>query len=271
MTSTVAPTLYRVLSPPDSLGGKLVAVFAEAAGDLQARAAAAGAPLSVFMEAADVGNVTLRVFTPTREKGGSESGALAALAFLQARGDLLDVVDVTVGGEVLPAQLCGGEWLLRQGDVRVTQAPALDLSALGIQAEKVQIASAGRLNLVVEVADGAALEAFDPDAEAMATVNRASSTTGLILHAPGGPDRAGVSFRAFGPLRGFLEDAASSHMFACLVGALGAGGHLPANVNMLRGAQRMPGQPSRLTAQFKATLNGAADLWIGGRAERLDL
>jgi predicted PhzF superfamily epimerase YddE/YHI9 len=174
-----------------------------------------------------------------------------------------------MGGEVMPAQLCGGEWLLRQGDVRVTAAPAVDLCALGIQAGKVQLASVGRPNLVVEVADGAALEAFDPDAEAIAALNRASSTTGLILHAPGGPDRAGVSFRAFGPLRGFLEDAASSTMFACLVGALGAEGQLPANVNMLRGAQRMPGNPSRLTAQFTATPDGAEDVWVGGRAERL--
>lgn len=71
--------------------------------------------------------VALRVFTPTREKGSSDSGALAALAFLQSQGTLLDVVDVTMGGEVFPAQLCGGEWLLRQGDVTVREVEA-DLS-----------------------------------------------------------------------------------------------------------------------------------------------
>lgn len=269
MTSAVAPALYRVLSPPRSEGGKTVAVFTSASGDLQAMAAAAGAPLSVFVEAADMTGVLLRVFTPTQEKGSSDSGALAALACLQTQGGLLDVMDVRMGGEVTPAQLCGGEWLLRQGDVRVTQAPAADLSPLGLEVRSVQVASAGRPNLVVEVADLAALEAFMPHAEAVAAVNRATGTTGLVLHAPGGPDRAEVSFRAFGPLRGFLEDGASSNMFACLVGVLGAGGRLPTDTNMLRGAQRRPGAPSRLTAQFTAAPDGAADVWVGGRAERL--
>ncbi|GAA5531691.1 PhzF family phenazine biosynthesis protein [Deinococcus aluminii] len=269
MTSAIAPALYRVLSPPRSEGGKTVAVFFDANGDLQGRAAIAEAPLSVFVEASDVGSVTLRVFMPTKEKGSSDSGALAALAFLQAQGGLLDVVDVRMGAEVLPAQLCGGEWLLRQGDVKVTEAPAVDLSPIGIEARSIQVASAGRPNLVVEVADFTALEAFQADAEAIAAVNRATGTTGLVLYAPGGPDRAEVSFRAFGPLKGFLEDGASSNMFACLVGTLGAQGRLPTDTNMLRGAQRRPGAPSRLTAQFTAVPDGAADVWVGGRAERL--
>ncbi|MEW6421495.1 MAG: PhzF family phenazine biosynthesis protein, partial [Deinococcota bacterium] len=80
---------------------------------------------------------------------------------------------------------------------------------------------------------------------------------------------AEVSFRAFGPLKGFLEDAASSNMFACLVGVLGAEGRLPSDTNMLRGAQRMPGTPSRLTAQFTVGADGVADVWVGGRAERV--
>lgn len=269
MTAAIAPALYRVLSPPRSEGGKAVAVFADAAGDLQARAAAAGAPLSVFVEAVDVGGVSLRVFTPTQEKGSSDSGALAALAFLQARSELLDVVEVQMGGEIMPAQLCGGEWLLRQGDVGVTEVPALDLSPLGLGVRSVQIASASRPNLVIEVADLGALEAFSPDAEGIAAVNRATGTTGLVLYTPGGPDRAEVSFRAFGPLKGFLEDGASSNMFACLVGVLGAQGRLPTDLKMLRGAQRMPGAPARLTAQFTPAANGAADVWVGGRAERV--
>ncbi|EYB68417.1 hypothetical protein DEIPH_ctg024orf0027 [Deinococcus phoenicis] len=269
MTSATSPALYRVLSPPRSAGGKAVAVFPDASGDLQARAAASGAPLSVFVEVADLSGATLRVFTPGQEKQGSDSGALAALAFLQAQGGLLDVVDVRMGGEVVPAQLCGGEWLLRQGDVRAAEAPRVDLSALRVTAKSVQVASAGRPNLVVEVTDLAVLDAFTPDAQAVEAVNRATGTTGLILFTPGGPDRAEVSFRAFGPLKGFLEDGASSHMLACLVGALGAEARLPPDTNMLRGAQRKPGTPSRLTVQFTPTPGGAADLWVGGRAERL--
>ena len=122
---TDAPARYRVFSPARLPGGKLVSVFSGAEGDLQARAAAAGTPLSVFVQDVNVSDVVLRVFTPTREKGESDSGAVAALASLSGRGELLDVADVQMGGDTTPAQLCGGEWLLRQGDVTV-QAVATD-------------------------------------------------------------------------------------------------------------------------------------------------
>ncbi|WP_102125158.1 PhzF family phenazine biosynthesis protein [Deinococcus planocerae] len=268
MTVTSAPALYRVLSPPGSEGGRTVAVFSDASDNLQTRATSSGAPLSVFVGAADVAGVSLRVFTPDKEKGTSDSGALAALAFLQPRGVLLDVVDVTMGGEVMPAQLCGGEWLLRQGDVTAREVET-DFSSLGVTGKTAWVASAGRPNLVMEVADAAALEGFTPDADAISSLNRETDTTGLILFTMGGPNRADVSFRAFGPLKGFLEDGASSHMFACLVGVLGGTGRLPTTTNMIRGAQRMPGAPSRLTAQFTPAPDGAADVWVGGRAERV--
>lgn len=268
MTSTETFAHYRVLSPPGSEGGKSVAVCPDASGDLQTLAGGSGAPLSVFVESADVSGVSLRVFTPTKEKGDSDSGALAALAFLQPQGVLLDVVDVTMGGEILPAQLCGGEWLLRQGDVTAREVEA-DLSPLGLTGGTAWVASAGRPNLVVEVEDAAALEGFMPDADAISVLNRATDTTGLVLFTLGGPNRADVSFRAFGPLKGFVEDGASSNMFACLVGVLGALGRLPTTTNMIRGAQRMPGAPSRLTAQFTPAQGGAADVWVGGRAERV--
>lgn len=248
-------------------GVKSVAVFPTTSDHLQAQATQANALLSVFIESADVSGVSLRVFTPTREKGGSDSGALAALAFLQSQGTLLDVADVTMGGEAMPAQLCGGEWLLKQGDV-TARAVEADLSPLGFSSEGAWVASVSRPNLVVEIADLGTLDAFMPDADAISEVNRATDTTGLVLFTPGGEGRADVSFRAFGPLKGFLEDGASSNMFACLVGVLGVTGRLPTGTNMLRGAQRMPGVPSRLTAQFTPSSDGAADVWVGGRAER---
>ncbi|MCD0176846.1 hypothetical protein IHN32_12930, partial [Deinococcus sp. 14RED07] len=62
------PDLHRVFAAPDGSGGKQVAVFLEG-GNEQARAAASGAPLSVFVQAADPTGLRLRVFTPTREKG----------------------------------------------------------------------------------------------------------------------------------------------------------------------------------------------------------
>ena len=149
----LSPLSYRVYAAPRTEGGKLVSVFVSAEGDLQIQASTAGTPLSVFIEKLDDSGAHLRVFTPTRDKGDSDSAAIAALHHLHAAGKIPDVSSVWMGGQEYPAQLCGGEWLLRQGDVRVTGAPEADLGPLGIQADHLQIASAGRPNLVVGRAD----------------------------------------------------------------------------------------------------------------------
>jgi len=272
---TDLPARYRVLSPARVPGGKPVAVFPDASGDLQARAAAAGTPLSVFVQRADVSDVVLRVFTPEREKGDSDSGALAALEYLSGRSDLLDVADVQMGSESTPAQLCGGEWLLRQGDPEVRETDVAGLT------ERLNVGTVGaahtagisRPNLAVELGSLDALQSAAPDPEAVRALGIATDTTGLLLYVQGGVPELGhaaVSFRAFGPLRGFTEDAASSNMFACLVGVLGARGLLPEDTNLLRGLQLKPGQPARLSAQFEVRPGGAVGVWVGGSAAPLE-
>ena len=270
------PARYRVFSPARLPGGKLVSVFPGAEGNLQARAAAAGTPLSVFVQNVNVSDVVLRVFTPTREKGESDSGAVAALACLSGRGELLDVADVQMRGDTTPAQLCGGEWLLRQGDPVVRERSAegvaeqLGLGSIG----HVHTAQIARPNLAVELGSLEALQTIAPDPEAVKALGQATDTSGLILYVQGGVPALGhaaVSFRAFGPLRGFDEDAASSNMFACLVGVLGARGLLPEDAGLLRGLQLKPGQPARLSAQYVTQTaaegpGGASDLWVGGSA-----
>ncbi|MFC3834480.1 MULTISPECIES: PhzF family phenazine biosynthesis protein [Deinococcus] len=259
--------LYRTFSPTGSDGGKRVTVFPETAGDLQARASVAGAPLSVFVEGGDATTLSLRVFTPAREKGSSDSAAVAALTWWAATQPVSDLMTVSMGGETQDAQLCGGEWLLRQGTVMVAEVES-DLSALGLGARRAWTARTERPNFVVDVPDLAALDTFNVDEAAISAVNRATGTTGLIVFTAGGPNRADVSFRAFGPLKGFLEDAASSNMLACLVGVLGHLNRLPADTNLLRAAQRMPGTPAQLSAQFEQTGQGM-DVWVGGRATPL--
>ena len=209
----------------------------------QARAAGAGTPLSVFVEPLPDGAVRVDSFTPTAHKGSSDSGAVAALAFLQAHQGLPDALDVqSAGGESVSAQLCGGEWLLLQGDVSVTPLEGdRALSPAGLGGARAWVTSAGRANLAVQMDSLAALEAFMPDPARIEALNAATGTTGLIVFTPGGPEgadrRADVSFRAFGPLRGFPEDAASSNMFACLVGVLCAAELLSPDVNVLGGGE----------------------------------
>ena len=206
----------------------------------------------------------VRVFTPEREKGESDSASIAALTF--AQGGLLDMTEVHSGEAATPAQLCGGEWLLSQGRVGVQESRLPDsLNWPGTGA--VHVASTGRPNLLVELPDLGTLERFVPEAGAIGDLGRATHTTGLILYTtaplPTGQGRADVCFRAFGPLRDFLEDAASSNMFACLTGVLGQRALLPAGSNMIRGAQRQPGAPSRLTAQYGRP---GEPVWVGGSA-----
>ena len=231
-------------------------------------AAQAGTPLSVFIERLDDHGAHLRVFTPTRDKGDSDSAAIAALSHLYAAGKIHDIASVWMSGEEYPAQLCGSEWLLRQGDVSVLDAPDADFGPLAIQPRHVQIATTGRPNLVVSVPSLDALTHFQPDAGAITQLGRETNTTGLILYTLEA-ERADVAFRAFGPLKGFTEDAASSNMFACLVGALSMRGALPENEPLVRGLQMMPGVPSRLSAQYAPQPGGASDVWVGGAARRL--
>lgn len=267
------PHIFDVFPPRGQPGGKRVAVFdgspADPTEQLQARSAAAGVPLSVFVQAAAPGAVHLRVFTPTREKGESDSASIAALNWAQ---DSLgaDFAEVTTGMVSTPAQLCGGEWLLQQGVVDV-QEVEVDVSSLRLaEVGAIHTASTARPNLVMELPTLEALDAFHADADTISSVNTSTGTTGLVLytiHAPAqGPQRrADVSFRCFGPLKGFLEDAASSNMFACLTGVLNARGQLDPEGSLIRGAQRRPGQPATLTAQY-GTVQEA--VWVGGQAVR---
>ena len=91
----MTPLPYRVYAAPRTEGGKLVSVFPSADGDLQALAASAGTPLSVFVQYFNVEDVVLKVFTPEREKGESDSAALAALHHLFAAGQIPDVSRVS--------------------------------------------------------------------------------------------------------------------------------------------------------------------------------
>ncbi|MFC4425762.1 PhzF family phenazine biosynthesis protein [Deinococcus navajonensis] len=272
LADEVQPARYRVFAPPlsGSVGGKQIAVR-PASGDPATVASQSGAPLTAFVQSVESGRVSLSLWTPTREKGASDSGAIAALAALQAQ--LPDALDVDMGGETQAAQLCGEEWLLLQGDARARPIDA-DLSALGLGGCPVWVTDAGRPNLAVQLPSLEALLAFLPGDEAITGVNRATATTGLLLFVPVGAPafgmaRADVSFRAFGPLKGFLEDAASSNMFASLCGVLAVAGLLPEGADQIRGAQLMPGSPARLTAQFMPVPHGAAGVWVGGRAVRV--
>ena len=255
-----------------------MALFPQADGlgtaEMQRLAASSGAPLSVFVIGLEAGTVTLRTFTPTREKGESDSGALAALDWLYRAGHLADVAEVVMD-DARPAQLCGGVWLLRQGEAvasaievkPVEAARSLGLGARALGAFPLTVADAGRPNLVLVLADHASLDAARPDAEAIADLNRETGTLGLIAVTTPGRRGEHLDFRAFGPLKGFVEDNASSNTCASLLASLSLLDLLPRDERLLLARQgETTGRPARLTAQ--AILDGerAHEVWVGGAA-----
>lgn len=275
----MTPTLYRVYAAPKTEGGKLIAVFDAAAGDLQAQAAAASVPLSVFIEKVDADGVHIDVYTPSKHKKESDSGAIAALKHLQARGQISDLSSVWMNGQEFAAQLCGGDWLLKQGNATahrldadpVQAAAAVGLSAADLRPDTPLLnAEAGRPNLLLAVADSAALDRAVPNSAAIADLNRATDTLGLIVYALPGRVREDVDFRYFAPLKNISEDNASSNTYATLLAGLSVLGVLDANEPLFRASQGYAmGKPSRLTAQATLVQGGAAEVWVGGSAERV--
>lgn len=263
---------YQLFWPVVGEGGKVVAVTAEEDSDFQAVADASQAPSTAFIIYCDAEQLTLRVFTSKGEKGASDSASLAALNFMMARGATGDTFDVNTNGQLIAAQWCTNEWLLQQGVVHV-KAIAADVEPLGIHAVlPVHSAHTARTNLVVQVPDLSTLDDFVPDVAIIEALNQATDTTGLILYtleapADGRQHRADFSFRCFGPLKGFVEDAASSNMLACLTGVLLEQKHVDVEAQMWRAAQRKPGQPSLLSVQCAGP---GQPVWVGGQAIILD-
>lgn len=265
---------YQLFWPSQGQGGKEVAVMtAEENADFQALAKATQAPSTAFVIYCDSEQLTLRVFTPKAEKGASDSASLAALNFMMARGAVGDSFDVNTNGQLMAAQWCTNEWLLKQGVVHTQTVADVNLKPLGVEVlSPSYVAYTARANLVVQVPDLATLDRFVPETTMIEALNQETKTTGLILYALEAPAegpqrRADFSFRCFGPLKGFLEDAASSNMLACLVGVLLQQGQLDADAQMWRAAQRKPNHPSVLSVQCAGV---GLPVWVGGLVTEQD-
>lgn len=260
---------YQLFWPSVGEGGKVVAVTAEKKADFQAIAKVAQAPNTAFVTQCSAEQLTLRVFTPKGEREASDSASLAALNFMMARGAIGDTCDVNMGGQLTAAQWCTNEWLLQQGVVQVEAVEHANIEPLGVNVIwPIHSAHTARTNLVIQVSDLSTLDHFVPDAAVIETLNKATDTTGLILYALEAPvdgpqRRVDFSFRCFGPLKGFVEDAASSNMLACLTGVLLEKKQLDVEAQMWRAAQRKPGQPSVLSVQCAGP---GLPVWIGGQA-----
>jgi PhzF family phenazine biosynthesis protein len=285
---------YTVFAANSSLdAGKRVAVIES--GDLkdhefQKLARESGEPLTVFITASSATEVFLRVFTPSKDKGESDSGALAALEHLSLK--LESEVKVLMS-ETMQTKRILDTWYLLQGDARAytvdvaavdTYAPiALDISPNDASLEfPIAAATISRPNLIVPVKGAEILDSIQPDFDAITKINEQSNTRGLIAvfinpealkHPGSNPPRssAWVDFRYFAPLKNISEDNASSNTFATLVGYMSFVGLLPTGQCSVRAAQGYKmGAPSELFAVCDSLESRADAVWVGGRVRKVN-
>lgn len=267
---------YRTFAPRGQVGGELVTVFTQATGDLCAQARAAGTPLSAFITPCENGEVAVQVLTSGGDTPTDDPtpGYLAALKRLAEQGLLSDWALLTspTSTESTSAQLCGGIWLLSQGQPRA-ETCSLSAETLAllqgwpVQPEAAQLV---QTTLLLPLPNLPALQNFLPDSSVLSELGRLTGCAGLVLYVPAAPPepalrRADVSLRTFDLPEG-REKAVSSHRCACLIAGLGARGLWPEESSVLRAAQLAPGQPALLTAQFSEV---GETVWVGGHAEPL--
>jgi PhzF family phenazine biosynthesis protein len=255
-----------------------VAVYLDSDGIMPAKMLeiAQSTPLSVFVGESEQALAKLSCYTPKGHKAESDSAAIAALAALGATAQGLLEWDnqSTVAWQ---AGKTPGQYLLLQGDPIVSEVEierGAVAAALGLDEDDLHedlpilIGSLGRPNLIVPLKGALWLDAIDSDSDKIGFVNRQSHSSGLVAFAFPGRGGAFIDARAFGPLRGFLEDAASSNMLACLAGYLAHTRFFDAGVHEFLAAQGYAlGKASRLALKCTVTGDVASQVWVGGTAQ----
>lgn len=196
--------------------------------ELQAMAAQAGPPLVAFARLDSPRLASARFFNPTREKGPSDSGAMAVAEHFRRQQQVDQGVRLEMGEEYLELVYEEQKWWTLQGDFG-SAAPATDpevfLEELGLASHFPAIWT-GQLgspkhNLVVWLPRERDLLGWQPPLEALAAWLQAHGTNGLVVAQwQTYPQR--VNLRFFAPHKGLPEDNAGSYTLASLAGYLAA-------------------------------------------------
>ncbi|MCL6568417.1 MAG: PhzF family phenazine biosynthesis protein [Meiothermus silvanus] len=256
--------------------------------EMQRVAAGSGTPLTAFILQAGGDSAAVRFFSPSKEKGSSDSGALAVAEHLRRTRRGGKRLQVRMGEEELEVFHSGGLWWSRQEDTRRHEFE-LDVTAL-IAALRLDssivdwhkgICAAGnaKRNLIVP-ADPAEV---DPDLEAVAAINRATGTNGVVVFSgpynqvrfdPFDPaceidDSHQIELRFFAPAKGIPEDNAGSYTLASLCGYLAWFWEGEQEYEVLQGVEM--GKPSRLWVRYESDGSRAVNIRVGGSVEVLEV
>lgn len=254
-------------------GGKQFAIVEDVTdpAEMQRIAAQSGEPLTGFIVNKDADGVEVRFFSPTKEKGSSDSGALVIAEHLSRSGYIEDYVFVLMPGEELKISYIHGLWW-REPETTKRLEPNFQPEALfrALELEASQVLDWGtagdkKVNAVLQVRDLEYLNSCKPDLEALKAFQTQHGLNGAIIFC----QTEQTHLRFFSPAKNIPEDNAGSYTVVSLCGFLAP--DLSGAVQLeLRQGDAM-GKPSRLFAEFHAVDGVAHSVWVGGKVESLEV
>jgi PhzF family phenazine biosynthesis protein len=154
----------------------------------------------------------------------------------------------------------------RAREVAIEAAPALMQAALrGMRTGALPPAlwDNGPRWWLVELADGDAVRALQPDLAGIAALTAATGAVGLAVHAPEARDGHHLVVRAFCPADNIPEDPVTGSAQAAIAARLAAAGALPGSGGAYVGSQgRELGRDGRVEVQV-----AEGEVWIGGATQ----
>lgn len=250
--------------------------------DMQRIAAQTGQPLTGFISNTGAELVEARFFSPTKEKGASDSGALVVGEHLRQLGRAGDKLTVQMGQEGLGVFYHDEKWWGIQEDTCVDDQEVdisrlletLGLSKSDCHVGEVFLIGGSKLNAAVLVRGASILDNIKPNFASLKTLQQEWQVNGFVAmtDSPRGlPD-----YRFFSPAKGLPEDNAGSYTLASICGYI-AQEHALKHPNgaitlRLEAAQGYSiGKPSNLVAEFLANAGRATRIRVGGKVECLEV
>ncbi len=278
-------------------GGNLAAVVfgldVESTRKMQELATSIGAPATAFVGISQrlfhdesAFPLRLRFFTPELEENVCGHATIAALHALKARGELNGFgfpdaafqLETNLG--LQRAKLERGIAWLEYGDAKARE---VDLerehvaTALGLETDDlhedlpVLIADAGRAKLFCAVPSTIFLDAIEPDLDAIKNLCLETGTTGMVAFTFPGRDGAFTDMRHFSFQKSVVEDAATGNAHAALCAYLARTRFFDDGERAFTGVQGYAlGKPSRLEVRCRVSADTVSQVWVGGKAIRVD-
>ncbi len=274
-------------------GGKQFAIVEGVSdpAEMQRIAASSGQPLTGFILYADSGLAEVRFFSPTKEKGSSDSGALVTGEHLRRTGAIQDRLIVDAGGEKLEVFYQDTKWWSNQPDTQVFPFdPNVDkletlLESLGshpivhkLTSYFLRSGTDNKKNIVIPIFyrdwQWGSLDEIVPNFEELARYCQNVKVNGVIVMHNQPKPEAWAEMRFFAPAKGINEDNAGSFTVASLCGYMAgepvngmANGET--SVRILQGSAMQ--KPSTLFTKFIADNGIATNIQVGGKVELLEV